>query len=184
MSRPKWYFQLFGGFEARFGSLRVTRLRTAKTTSLLGYLITRPPHRFAREVLADLLWGDLPPERARNNLSVALNALRSVFNEVADAPLIEANGHWIGLNPEQFCADVLEFERALRIARVLTDPAQQYERLAFAVSLYAGDFMAGFYDAWIVEKAAALQAQCLRALERLIQMDTERGDMESARSWL
>ncbi|MCS7301625.1 MAG: hypothetical protein NZ556_08755, partial [Fimbriimonadales bacterium] len=45
-------------------------------------------------------------------------------------------------------------------------------------------FMAGFYDAWIVEKAAALQAQCLRALERLIQMDTERGDMESARSWL
>ncbi|MDW8186423.1 MAG: BTAD domain-containing putative transcriptional regulator, partial [Anaerolineae bacterium] len=161
-----------------------TRLRTVKTASLLGYLVVHPPHRIAREALADLLWGDMPAARARNNLSIALNALRSVFNRAESAPLIEADSYWIGLNPEQFMADVLEFERALQLARMLGDAAQQYEQLAFAVNLYEGDFLHGFYDAWVVEKAAALQAQCLSALEQLIQIDLERGDAESARLWM
>ncbi|MCX7688982.1 MAG: winged helix-turn-helix domain-containing protein [Fimbriimonadales bacterium] len=184
MRESKWYFQLFGGFEARCGTLRVTRLRTAKTASLLSYLVVHPPHRFAREVLADLLWGDMPIARARNNLSIALNALRSVFNRDPDDPLIETSSQWVGLNSEQFLSDVLEFERALQLARMLSDPAQQYEQLAFAVNLYEGDFMAGFYDAWIIEKAAALQAQCLSALEQLIQIDIQRGDAETARLWM
>lgn len=184
MREPKWYFQLFGGFEARCGTLRITRLRTAKTASLLGYLIAHPPHRFARDMLADLMWGDMPIARARNNLSVALNTLRSVFNRIEGAPLIEADGQWIGLNPDRFLADVLEFEQALQLARMLSDSAQQYERLAFAVNLYEGDFMAGFYDAWVIERAAALQAQCLNALEQLVQIATERGDSEAVQLWL
>ncbi len=60
---PIWYLQFLGGFEARCGSLRVNRLRTAKTTALLAYLAVHPPHRFTREMLADLFWGDMEPTR-------------------------------------------------------------------------------------------------------------------------
>ena len=50
---PRWYFQLFGGFEARCGAVCVHRLRTAKTTALMGYLVAHPPHRFSRSALCE-----------------------------------------------------------------------------------------------------------------------------------
>jgi DNA-binding SARP family transcriptional activator len=47
-------------------------LASAKTTALLCYLaITREPH--TRSTLAGLLWGDLPENRARANLRLALH---------------------------------------------------------------------------------------------------------------
>jgi predicted ATPase/DNA-binding SARP family transcriptional activator/predicted Zn-dependent protease len=180
----RWYFQLFGGFEARWGSLRINRFRTAKTASLLGYLVAHPPHRFAREALAELFWGDMESERARNNLSVALHALRHAL-EIPGAPqIVEADSKWIGLKPDSYLADVLEFEQAIQLARASSDPAQQYERLAFAAHLYQGDFLPGIYDAWVVEKASELQAECLNALEQLARFDAERGNIEAERGWL
>lgn len=183
-SESRWYFQLFGGFEARWGALRINRFRTAKTASLLGYLITHPPHRFAREALAELFWGDMEPERARNNLSVALHALRHAL-EIPGAPqLVEADSRWIGLKSDSYLADALEFEQAIQLARATSDPAQQYERLAFAAHLYQGDFLPGIYDAWVVRKASELQAECLNALEQLARFDAERGNIEAERAWL
>ncbi len=184
LSGARWYFQLFGGFEARCGTLRINRLRTVKTTSLLGYLITHPPHRFTREVLAELFWGDMEPERARNNLSVALHSLRYALDIHGVPPVIEADSLWVGLRADSYLADVQEFEQALQLAHAASDPAQQYERLAFAVSLYQGDFLPGIYDSWVVEKAAALQAECLHALEQLARFDAERGNTEAERAWL
>jgi predicted ATPase/DNA-binding SARP family transcriptional activator len=180
----RWYFQLFGGFEARWGSLRINRFRTAKTASLLGYLIAHPPHRFAREALAELFWDDMEPERARNNLSVALHALRRALNIPGTPQLVEADSRWLGLKPDSYLADVLEFEQAIQLARTSSDPAQQYERLAFAAHLYQGDFLPGIYDAWVVEKASELQAECLNALQQLARFDAERGNIEAERAWL
>ncbi|MCX7993824.1 MAG: winged helix-turn-helix domain-containing protein [Fimbriimonadales bacterium] len=180
----RWYFQLFGGFEARWGALRVNRFRTAKTASLLAFLVSHPPHRFAREMLANQFWDDLEPERARNNLSVALNALRHALDAPGAPLLIEADSQWVRLNPEAFYADVVEFEQAIQLASTASDPAQQYEHYAYAVNLYQGEFMPDWYDSWIVQKAAELQAECLSALEQLAQIDLERGNAESARRWL
>jgi len=182
-SDTRWYFQLFGGFEARRGALRINRFRTAKTTSLLSYLITHPPHRFAREVLADLFWSDMEPERARNNLSVALHSLRYALNLPNMPSVIEADSRWVGLREDSYMADVLEFEHAIQIALAISDPAQQYERLASAVHLYQGEFLPGIYDSWVVEKAAELQAECLNALEQLARFDAARGNTEAERAW-
>ncbi|MCX7993350.1 MAG: winged helix-turn-helix domain-containing protein [Fimbriimonadales bacterium] len=184
MRESRWYFQLFGGFEARCGTLRITRLRTAKTTSLLSYLVAHPPHRFARETLAGMFWEDMEPERARNNLSVALNAVRHTLESPGAPPLIETDAQWVRLNPEAFYADVLEFEQAIQVARVASDPAQGYECYAYAVNLYQGEFLHDLYGIWVVQKAAQLQSECLSALEQLVQTDLERGNAESARCWL
>jgi len=114
---PRWYFRLFGGFEARWGAVCVHRLRTAKTTALMGYLVAHPPHRFTRESLCARFWDDREPERARNSLSVALNAIRHAFHpDEASAPLLECDAHTVALNPDLFAADVLAFEEAIALA--------------------------------------------------------------------
>lgn len=172
-----------GGFEARRGTLRITQFRTKKDLSLLGYLITHPPHRFAREQLAHLLWEELPPERARNNLSVSLNALRRAFENAGERELILAAAQQVGLNPECFYADVLEFKRALQVARACSKPVEQYKHYTHVLSLYRGDFLPGVYDTWAIEQAALLQAGYLHALEQLVQIATDYGDAPQAQRW-
>ncbi|MFN4033659.1 MAG: AAA family ATPase [Fimbriimonadales bacterium] len=178
-----WFFHLLGGFEARLGAFRITRFRTAKDLSLLGYLIVHPPHRFARATLARVLWEDSPPYRARNNLSVSLNALRRAFENAGERDLIEADARQIGLNPNRFRADVLEFEQALQHARACSDPETQYEHYAQAVGSYRGEFLPMVYDLWAVSVAATLQAERQCALDRLVQIATARGDTAQAQAW-
>lgn len=185
MREPRWYFRLLGGFEARCGTQVIQRARTAKTASLLAYLVVHPPHRFAREMLANRFWSELPPERARNNLSVALNALRHALQTPqALTPLLLTDAHTVALHPDSFDADVLAFEHVLNLAERVSDPAVQYQQLVQAIALYQGEFMAGYYDDWIIEKAAELQRRCLHALDQLVQMEQERGDVGAAQQWL
>ncbi|MEJ5384138.1 MAG: BTAD domain-containing putative transcriptional regulator [Fimbriimonadales bacterium] len=184
-TEPRWYFQLFGGFEARCGSVWVHRLRTAKTTALLGYMASHPPHRFMRSALCELFWEDMEPERARNNLSVSLNAIRHGLhlNESDDA-LLTSDAHSVALNPDLFVVDVLEFEEALTLAAHTSDPSAQYQHYAHAVSLYRGEFMAGFYEPWIIDRSAQLQLKYIHALRQLIDLDLQRGERMQAIEWL
>ncbi len=181
---PIWYLQFFGGFEARCGAFRINRLRTAKTTALLAYLAAHPPHWFSRDVLADLFWGDMEIERSRNNLSVALNALRYTFHSGHAPPLLQSDASSIGLIPERFMADVLEFEHVLEVARRASDSALRYEQLSRAAHLYQGDFLPGIYDEWVIQKASVFQGECLAVLEQLTAIDLERGDTLQAQQWL
>lgn len=182
---PRWYFQLFGGFEARCGSACVHRLRTAKTTALLGYIASHPPHRFARNALCELFWENMEPERARNNLSVSLNAIRHGLhlNESENA-LLTSDAHSVALNPDLFVVDVLEFEEDLTLATYTSDPGDQYQHYTHAVSLYRGEFMAGFYEPWIIDRSAQLQLKYIHALRQLVDLDLQRGERTQAIEWL
>jgi DNA-binding SARP family transcriptional activator len=182
---PRWYFRLFGGFEARWGAVCVHRLRTAKTTALMGYLVAHPPHRFTRESLCARFWDDREPERARNSLSVALNAIRHAFHlDEASAPLLECDAQTVALNPDLFAADVLAFEEAIALAQRTSDPSAQRHHYAHAASLYHGEFMAGYYEPWIIDKSAQLQLRYVHALRQLVELDLQRGERVSAIEWL
>jgi DNA-binding SARP family transcriptional activator len=182
---PRWYFRLFGGFEARWGAVCVHRLRTAKTTALMGYMVAHPPHRFTRESLCARFWDDREPERARNSLSVALNAIRHAFHlDEASAPLLECDAHTVALNPDLFAADVLAFEEAIALAQRTSDPSAQRHHYAHAASLYHGEFMAGYYEPWIIDKSAQLQLRYVHTLRQLVELEMQRGERVSAIEWL
>lgn len=182
---PQWHFHLFGGFEAQRGAYSVHRLRTAKTIVLMGYMVAHPPHRFARSALCALFWDDFEPERARNSLSVALNAIRHAFHlNETDAPLLLTDAQSVALNPDCFTADVLAFEELLALAQRTRDPRASYQHYAQAARLYHGEFMAGFYELWIVEKSAQLQFKYVHALNQLIELDLQRGERMPAVEWL
>jgi DNA-binding SARP family transcriptional activator/Tfp pilus assembly protein PilF/TolB-like protein len=102
-----------------------------KRLALLAYLAVmsgRGPVR--RDVLLALFWPELGDEEARRALRQALHYLRRV---VGDEVLVGA-GEELSVSGERFRCDAVEFERLIAAG----DPAR-------ALSLYEGDFLAGFY---------------------------------------
>jgi tetratricopeptide (TPR) repeat protein len=68
---------LLGKPQLTLDGQRLTGFQTTKTEALLYYLaVTGRPH--SREVLADLLWGDMPESKAKRNLTKALSNLRQL----------------------------------------------------------------------------------------------------------
>jgi len=102
-----------------------------KRLALLVYLAlqsARGPVR--RDLLLALFWPDLGDEEARRALRQALHHLRRVLG---DEVLVGA-GEELSVDPARLRCDAVEFERLLAAG----EPGP-------ALSLYEGDFLAGFY---------------------------------------
>ncbi len=145
--------ELFGGVTISVDGNRVTDFATRKAEALLIYLVCNPrPHR--RETLAELLWDDLPAERAAGNLRLTLNQLRKHA-----APFLDITRQTIAMRDDMVCwLDVEMF------ARVLAAKPYDPDTIAEALRLYRGDFLQGFYlrDARGFSEWQLLQTEHLR----------------------
>jgi DNA-binding SARP family transcriptional activator/tetratricopeptide (TPR) repeat protein len=128
-----------------------------KRLVLLAYLAltsVRAPVR--RDVLLALFWPDLGDEEARRALRQALHYLRRV---VGDEVLV-GSGDEVAVSGDRFRCDAVEFER-------LVGAGEQ----ARALSLYEGDFLAGFHvpdvsaelEEWVDRTRARLRRQAATA---------------------
>ena len=172
---------VLGRLEIIWETQIVTTLTLRKSQALLIYLALEPgPHDRSR--LAGLLWGELPERNARRNLRHALHTLRSAL----DPDLLESDRLTIGLNSDVPCrVDALAFEEALTQAerqRRAGEPEAATEHLEAAVTLYQGDFLAGFdvsdclaFEEWATGQRAHLRVQFLEALDGLVTYWTRRG---------
>ena len=82
--------QLLGGFGVEVGGQTVdaSRWRLTKAQTVVKLLALDPAQRLHRQYLLDLLWPDLPPAAAANNLHQALHAARrALAGERADGLL-------------------------------------------------------------------------------------------------
>jgi len=146
-----WQIELFGGLRARCGERVVERFRTQKTGALLGYLALHADRMHSREVLVELFWPGAGSDPGRNSLSTCLWYLRRELCSASPATedVILADRAAVGLRSEAISTDVQEFASAVEHGRA----AQGEERLASltrAADLYAGEFLRGYYEAWIV----------------------------------
>ncbi len=147
------------------------RFDTRKALGLLAYLaVTGRPH--GREHLAALFWPEADEERARGALRRTLSAVRT---GLAGSWLI-ADGISVALVTSGLALDIAEF-RALLAAG----------RLADAVALYRGDFLAGFnlrdsggFADWQSEQEDELRRELVDALARLAASEAATGSMEAA----
>src|SRR5262249_7048044 len=73
--------ELFGGLRVTGPGQEMPPLRRSKVAALLAYLAFYRQRRHAREELIELLWPESDPEAGRNNLRVALHALRQHLAE-------------------------------------------------------------------------------------------------------
>jgi len=174
---------LFGGFSLSWGDVPLSPFASRSARSLFGYLVTyRHPH--TRDLLAGTFWPDLPNAQARRRLRQALWRIRHHLSDLpVSVPFILTEGDVVRLHPEAPCwADVEAFRAGcapLEAARSMDLPGP-VEGLREAVGLYRGDFMAGYYDDWVLVERERLREMYLAALDRLLAFCRTQGDYEEA----
>jgi DNA-binding SARP family transcriptional activator len=186
---------LFGSPYLRSDGVRIA-LNRRKALALLAYLALTPGTR-SRDALAELLWPERDAPTSRSDLRSAIFSLQ------------RAIGHqWLDLDGEDvvlrrdpsLSVDVGHFRSLVERAFAHAHPPKAWcaacaTALTEAVELYCGDFMAGFtlrdapeFDNWQSYQAESLRLALIAALERLVQLEAERGDFEAAirhaRRWL
>jgi DNA-binding SARP family transcriptional activator len=181
---------LLGPFEASLDERPLHKFRTNKVQALLIYLATEASVVHRRDGLMALLWPGLPQQSAQVNLRQTLYRLRQAIPEVTAkdgegiVPFLLSDRQTVEVNPDgDVQVDVARFNKLLS-----HDPTP--ERLAEAVALYRGDFLADFYlpdsdsfEDWAAAKRAELQRQVLEALEALTDHHIGRGSYDQAQTY-
>ncbi|MCB0106576.1 MAG: tetratricopeptide repeat protein, partial [Caldilineaceae bacterium] len=175
---------------------KVVELSRRKILAPLVYLaLTRQSHR--RDTLATLFWPEADQRGARASLRRELHILNSTLG----TQWLETDRETVTLAPNApIWVDVEAFRAHLVAVRNHDHHADEacgacLEPLTAAVTLYQGDFLAGFtlsdcpeFDDWQFIHADELRRDLGAALAKLVQLHRERGEYESAigyaRRWL
>jgi len=170
---------LLGQLELAFGGEVLPLPATARSRSLLAYLVTYRERPHPREVLADLFWPDRPRDKSLRSLSTALWHIRRVL---PPGDYILAGAQTAQFNPQSdYWLDVEKFESQLQdTERKDRTAASCLRLLAACLQLYRGDFLEGCYDNWCLEERYRLEGLYLKALERLAAGHEGLGQPEKA----
>src|SRR5918993_4415134 len=121
---PALRIWLLGGFKVSVGSRCIgeQEWHLRKAGSLLKVLALSPGHRLHREQAMELLWPDLDPKAALNNLRYALHVARRTLEPAAPAGAasgyLHLRGESLVLSPTvSLWVDVEAFEEAATTAR-------------------------------------------------------------------
>lgn len=147
---------------------------TPRANALLIYLaVTGRPH--SRDILADLLWGEMNNQRARNNLRYALSDLRQVAGDYLH--ITPQTVRFLDQRPYWLDVDIL---RATLTAA--TQPSSLPEFQA-ALDLYQGEFLHGFYvrnapafEEWVIHQRAVLHTLVVHGLYQLAEGYAQAGE--------
>ena len=169
---------LLGGVTFAQNNTAVTGFPSRKADGLFAYLACHPqPH--SRDKLATLFWPESDQTRALANLSVILTSLRKQLGEY-----LITDRHTVTFNKvANYQLDVALFEEAISTSQTTENLTRTNAmQLQTAVSLYKGDFMAGFFlrgvpefEAWMLLEQERLRQQMLTALNRLTTYFEQRG---------
>jgi predicted ATPase/DNA-binding SARP family transcriptional activator len=172
---------LLGSFSASADGRSLGGFRTRMAQALFIYLSCQP-ERHRRESLMALLWPELPPASAQQNLRQNLYLLRQSIPDVNSlddglVPLILADHSTLQLNP----AAAVEVD-VQRFTALLGRKQRTPDQLAEAVALYRGDFLADFYlpdsepfEEWAAARREAFRRLALEALDSLTASALEEG---------
>jgi len=177
---------LLGNPELRRDDEALPKPPTQKSQSLLAYLATHRDVPHPRHELIGLFWGESGERRARRSLSTALWQVRRALaaGEPDSSEYILAEGDTVQFDPQSDCwLDVAFFEAQVRRqigAGVDGVSSADVRELQQALDLYRGEFLAGFYDDWVISERYRLEALFLEGLARLLEAYQARGEHEEA----
>ena len=167
---------LFGGLTVTWEHLPLPPIPGPVNRSLFAYLATYRDRPHTRDLLAGTFWPDLPDDVARRRLS---QALWQIGKALAPHPVLVADRDTVQLNPDlPLWIDVEEFRG--HKAECGAERAESLAQCAGCIELYAGDFMAGYYDEWAFREQERLRVQFLAELEDLADGHKRLGDNERA----
>jgi len=166
---------LFGKFNIAYGEKRTYIIRARKVQELFIYLLIFRNHPQPRESLSEVLWADQPATNSRKNLRQTLWRLQSALKETKNSSILELlidNG-WVQFNlPIDFWLDTAEFEQVFDLVnrkRVRELSAEDFKVMQYAVNLYTGDLLEGWYQDWCIFERERFQTMHLMLLDKLVQ---------------
>ena len=169
--------QLFGPFCLWRGRDEVPKQawRRQKARQLLLLLFTQHHTLLHREQIYELLWPELPPQKAQRDFKVAYNALVKVLEPErrrnAPSAFIVRDGPRYGLRPEaDIWLDTAVFETLITQGNALFPQKPDEALLLYrqALALYQGDYLQEYpYAEWCSEERERLLTLYLSTAERL-----------------
>ena len=169
---------LFGGLSLHHRGNPLT-LPSQTSRSLFAYCAAHAGRTHTRSHLAGIVWPDLPESTARRRLSHALWEIGQTLPEQQGASYLVRSADAVGFNHQlPHRIDVIDFEHAWRQAGQDFAVQEARHHLQRAADLYTGDFLAGFYEQWVLVEQERLRERYLQVLQRLI--DAEKASLASA----
>jgi len=173
----RFFLRTLGGFELcavnADGTIGVRLLGPGKPLALLAYCACTPYQRHSRDRIAQLLWGDAPVERLRQNVRQALWRLRRTLGDV-----ITTGDDTIAELSAEFSSDHQQFADAVQRGDVEA-----------ALLAYEGEFLPGLsmpggdeFEDWVTSERERLAQMLLRIIEPALIELTGSGRHTSARS--
>src|ERR671928_1057738 len=163
------------------GPLTVTREGTEltlggpKQRALLAMLLLEANHAVSADRLIDALWGDHPPDTAKNTLQVYVSQLRKLLPEGSLETV--APGYRLAVAPEAI--DLSRFEELAQQGRAalgIGDAAAAAQALGEALALWRGPALADLaLEEFAQAEAARLEELRLGVLEDRIEADLALG---------
>ena len=179
---PGLHIELLGGFRITVGSTVIEEndWRLRKARNLVKLLALAPSHRLHREQVTELLWPDLEPGAADNNLRYALHVARRTLANVAPGGrgYLKLQGHLLVLCPAgPLRIDVEVFEAAAAAARGSKDPSAYRA----AIERYTGDLLPeDRYEDWAADRRESLRQLDVGLLLELAGLHETCGEWEPA----
>lgn len=177
-----WRIELLGGLQALRENRVLNRFSTHKIGALLAYLAYHRGQSLPRGVLIELLWQDKETAQGSQSLRHALSSLRRQL-ELPGIPagaVIEADHFNVRLNPETVTTDVEDFHAAIQTATQSRSSSERILHFTRAVELYRGELLPGYYESWILPEQLKLEEQYFQAVESLLRLLEEAGDLQRA----
>lgn len=182
---PDVVVRMLGPFGFAMGGAAVRRWTSLKGLTILKYLLINDG-RARREDLMDLLWHGYRAQSARNNLNVAIYALRRSIEAAAGdtSPLVYSEGCYL-LNPElDWWVDLEGFATAITEAdraRARGDHGHATDAYLRAVGLYRGPLLEDETSGeWYLDERRVVQERYLAANEALAELYMGAGDIGGA----
>jgi DNA-binding SARP family transcriptional activator len=178
---------LFGNMRLELNEQKVGTQVPRPVRKLLAYLLLHPNRTHLRDVLADLLWGESQPDKARGSFNTAVWHLRKVLepksipsgtylitNHSGEISFTMHSSDWL---------DVREFSS--RASQIMACPIgqvrpDQVSHLVSALELYNGDLMEGFYDDWIIQEREHLRMLYLKTQSYLMEYYNKHAQVEES----
>jgi basic membrane lipoprotein Med (substrate-binding protein (PBP1-ABC) superfamily)/DNA-binding SARP family transcriptional activator len=165
-------FRILGAIEALHDGHAVA-LGGPKQRAVLACLLLQANHLVSSEALIDTLWGEDPPDTARNTLQGYVSHLRHALEDGA----LEGRPPGYVLHVQPGDVDAIRFDELVREARGLGDePARASALLSEALGLWRGPALADVVqEASLAGEAARLEESRLTAIEDRVEADLELG---------
>ena len=170
--------RLLGRFDVSVGARVVidNTWNRRKAMALLKLLALRKDRSMHREQAMDILWPELSPDAAYNNLRKSIHYLRVALGDTTGAPITSARDVLV-LSPEVEI-DIDAFQATASKASASRTDTSLYEE---ALGMYRGDLLPeDLYEEWTGPRREDLRAWCIRLLSEVSRLHELRGEPERA----